>query len=129
MAKKKKKIGTKVTLFEREKINVNQILSSNLWYMGQISTIIKNIKEKTKKEHTNYSVTTKKKRPLRLLVQVSIWNGELGILDIDAQLNSFKTKWIQRLLNSTNALWKAPTLYWWNLIINSSHGLVLFRQT
>ena len=28
--KKKKKIGTKVTLFEREKINVNQILSSKL---------------------------------------------------------------------------------------------------
>ena len=58
---KKKKIGTKVTLFEREKINVKQILSSKLWYMGQISTIIKNIKEKTKKEHTNSSVTTKKK--------------------------------------------------------------------
>ena len=32
--------------------------------MGQISTIIKNIKEKTKKEHTNSSVTTKKKRDL-----------------------------------------------------------------
>ena len=127
--KKKKKIGTKVTLFEREKINVNQILSSKLWYMGPISTIIKNIKEKIKKEDTNSSVTTKKKRPLRLLVEVSIWKGELGILDIDAQLNSFKTKWIQRLFNSTNALWKAPTLYWWNLILNSSHGLVLFRQT
>ena len=60
--------------------------------MGQISTIIKNIKEKIKKEDTNSSVTTKKKRSLRLLVEVSIWKGELGILDIDAQLNSFKTK-------------------------------------
>lgn len=29
--------------------------------MGQISTIIKNIKEKIKKEDTNSSVTTKKK--------------------------------------------------------------------
>ena len=31
----------------------------------------------------------------------------LGILDIETQLNSLKIKWIQRLLNLTNALEKS----------------------
>ena len=35
----------------------------------------------------------------------------LGILDIDTQLNSIKTKWTQRLLNPTNVLWKDLMLY------------------
>ena len=47
-----------------------------------------------------------KMRPPKHLIQLSTWNGGLGILDIDTQLNSLKTKWIQRLLNPTNALWK-----------------------
>ena len=46
------------------------------------------------------------KRPPRYLAQLSIWRGALGILEIDTQLNSLKTQWIQRLLNPTNALWK-----------------------
>ena len=47
-----------------------------------------------------------KMRPPKHLIQLSTWNGGLGILDIDFQLNSLKAKWIQRLLNLTNALWK-----------------------
>ena len=41
-------------------------------------------------------------RLLRHLVQLSISKDGLGILDIDTQLNSLKTKWIQRLLILTN---------------------------
>ena len=41
-------------------------------------------------------------QPPRHLAQLSIWRSELGILDIDTQLNS---------LNSINALWKDPMLY------------------
>ena len=70
----------------------------------------------------------KKIRPLRYLVQLPIWKGEWGILDIDTQLNSLKIKWIQRLLHSTNVLWKDFMLHWLNLILNSNQGLALFRQ-
>ena len=40
----------------------------------------------------------------------SIWRCWLGILDIDTQLNSLELKWIQRLLNPTNTLWKGLML-------------------
>ena len=43
----------------------------------------------------------------RHLAQLSIWTIGLGILDIKTQLNSLKIKWIQRLLNLTNALEKS----------------------
>ena len=42
----------------------------------------------------------------------------LSILDIETQLNSLKIKWIQNLLNPTNALWKNLMLYQLNLILN-----------
>ena len=46
-------------------------------------------------------------RPPRQLIQLCIWKGGLGILDLDTQLNSIlQTKWIQRLLNPTNVFWK-----------------------
>ena len=45
------------------------------------------------------------------LIQLSTWKGGLGILDMGTQLNSLKIKWIQRLLNPTNALWKDLMLY------------------
>ena len=51
----------------------------------------------------------------------------LGILDIETQLNSLKIKWIQRLLNPTNALWKNLMLYQLNLILNYNQELALFR--
>lgn len=63
------------------------------------------------------------------LAQVSIWKVGLGILDIDIQLNSSKIKWIQSLLNPTNSLWKDITVYQLNLILYSTQGLALFRQT
>ena len=66
--------------------------------------------------------------PPRHLVQLPIWKGGLGILDIDTQLNFLKVKLIQRLLNSTSALWKNLILYRLNLNLNSNQGLALFRQ-
>ena len=51
----------------------------------------------------------------------------LGILEIDIQLNSLKTKWIQKLLNPTNALWKSLMLYQLNLVLNYNQELALFR--
>ena len=81
------------------------------------------------KKHIKLPLELQKMRPPRHLIQLSTWKGVLGILDIDGQLNSLKTKWIQRLLNPTHAFWKDLMLYWLNLILNSNQGLVLFRQT
>ena len=50
-------------------------------------------------------------RPPSDLSQLSTLKGGQGILDINTQLNSLKTKWIQRFLNPTNALWKDLMLY------------------
>ena len=61
------------------------------------------------------------------LVQLSIWSGGLDILDIDTNLISRKIKWIQRLLNPTNTLWKFLVLFRLNLILNSNQDLALFR--
>ena len=63
----------------------------------------------------------------RHLAQLSIWMIGLGILDIKTQLNSLKIKWIQRLLNLTNALWKNLMRYQLNLILNYNQGPALFR--
>ena len=38
--------------------------------------------------------------PPRHIAQVPIWEDDLGILDIHAQLNSLKIKWIQRLFGT-----------------------------
>ena len=62
-------------LWDEKKENkriVNQILLSKLWYIGQIYTIPKFIKEEIEKT----------------IAQLSIWKCGLGILDIDTQLNS-----------------------------------------
>ena len=58
---------------EKKRI-VNQILLSKLWYIGQIYTIPKFIKEEIEKT----------------IAQLSIWKCGLGILDIDTQLNSLE---------------------------------------
>ena len=79
--------------------------------MPQVYTILKFIKKKTEKRLYKFLWKYKKMRPPRNLVQLSILKGGLGILDIDIQLNSLKTKWIQRLLNPTNAFWKDLMLY------------------
>ena len=62
-----------------------------------------------------------------IVAQLSIWRGGLGILDKDTQLNSLKRKWIQRLLNPTNALWKNLMLYKLILILSYNQELALFR--
>ena len=80
------------------------------------------------KKHIKFPLELQKMRLPRHLVQLSTWKGGLGILDIDTQLNSLETKWIQRLVNPTHAFWKYLRLYWLNLILNSNQGLVLFRK-
>ena len=63
--------------WKKERI-VKQILLSKLWYIAQIYTIPKFMKEKNK--------TT--------IAQLSIWKRELGILDIGTQLNSLELQQI-----------------------------------
>ena len=58
----------------------------------------------------------------------SFLRGRLGISDIDIQLKSLKLKWIQWLINCTNALWKDLMLYRLNLILNSNQDLAFSRQ-
>ena len=64
----------------------------------------------------------------RHLVQLPIWRGGLGVLDIDTQLNTLRIKWICRLFSSHDALWKDLMLYRLNLNLKSNQGLALFRQ-
>ena len=77
---KKNNISNRVhpSLGWKKKRIVNQILLSRLWYIGQIYTIPKFIKEEIEKT----------------IAQLSIWKCGLGILDIDTQLNSLELKWI-----------------------------------
>ena len=67
-------ISNTATLFgmkkkKKKKRIVNQIFWSKLWYIGQIYTIPKFIKEEIEKT----------------IAQLSIWKCGLGILDIDTQ--------------------------------------------
>ena len=77
-----------------------------------------------------YDFLSKRKKiwPFRRLIQLSISTSGLRLLDIETQLNSLKIKWIQRLLNPNNALWKNLMLYLFNIILNYNQGLALFRQ-
>ena len=47
---------------------------------------------------------------------------------ISTQLNCIKTKWIQKLVNPTNALWGDLVLYLLKFILSSDQFLALFRQ-
>ena len=105
-------ISNRVQLYLGWKKDLNQILLSQHWHIGQIYTIPKFIKKEIEKS----------------IAQVSNWRCGLGILDIDNQLHSVELQWIQRLLNPTNALWKGFMLYSLNLKNNSNQGLCLFRQ-
>ena len=68
-------------------------------------------------------------RTPRHLPQLSIWRCGLGILDMDTQLNSLKTKWIYRLQIPPMLSGKISCmLYQLNLILNSNQGLALLRQ-
>ena len=102
-----------------KKVTVNQIFLSKLRYIGQIYTIniyiTKEIGEKI-----YFFLKRKKRRPPALWL-----NFPFGK---DTQLNSLRIKWIQSLLNPTNALWKDLMLYRLNLILNSNQCLALFRQ-
>ena len=39
-------------------------------------------------------------RPPRHIAQATIWEDDLAVLDIHAQLNSLKIKWIQKLFGT-----------------------------
>ena len=102
----------------------NQILVSNVihrpnLYYSKISI------RKLKKEYT-ISYGGGKIQPPRHWAQLSICRGRLGILLFS--LNYLKIKWIQSLLNPTNALRKDLMLYWLKLIPNSDHNLAIFQQ-
>ena len=102
-----------------KKIIVNQILLSELWYRGQMYAIPKYIQKK----YTISSGTEK-----NTTSQTPSLTRSLGISDKDKNLNCIKMKWIQRLLNPTNVLWKDLMLCRLKLILNSDQGLALFRQ-
>ena len=122
-------LWNRVTLSLRgRKLIIDQILLSKLWYICQTYIIPKYIKKEIEKRIYEFLWEGKKIHPHRHLLQLPIWKGGLGILNIDTQLNSLKVKWIQRLLHPTNALWKDLMLLWLNLILNSNYGLSLFRQ-
>ena len=99
----KKQIWKSAILLGREKIIVNQTILKWLY------------RKENCKGSIEFPLVFKKVRPPWHLVQISILKGGLGILDIDTQLNSLKTKWIQRLLNPTNAFSKDLMLYRLNL--------------
>ena len=65
-------------------------------------------------------------QPPRYLAQIVVWMIRLGILDIETQLNFLKIKWIQKLVNPTNALWRNLMLYQLNLVLNYNQELALF---
>ena len=68
----------------------------------------------------------RKIHPPRHLVQLPIWSGGLGVLDIDTQLNALRIKWIRRLFSYDDAVWKDLMLYRLNLNLKSNQGLALF---
>ena len=114
-------ITNKISIWNRvrlslrdKKIIVNQIFLSKQWYIGQVCTIPKCIKKEIERIY-NALYNGKKKRPPWHLAQLSIWRGGTGFLDIDTQLKSLNIKWIQRLLNPTNAVWRDLMLYLLNL--------------
>ena len=90
----------------------NSILDNSIWYKIN-QGIAKNpyLELRGKKIIVNQKI-----RLPRYLAQISIWMIRLGISE--TQLNALKIKWIQRLLNSTNAFWKNLMLYQLNLILN-----------
>ena len=60
---------------------------------------------------------------------LSISRCEQGVLVIGTKLNSVKIKWIQKLLNPTNAPWEISCrMYQLNLILNSNQRLSFFRE-
>ena len=71
----------KKSIFRREYDSLwdeKKKLLSKLWYISQIYSIPKFIKEEIEKA----------------IAQLSIWKSKLGVLDIDTQSNSLKLKWI-----------------------------------
>ena len=68
-------------------------------------------RELGKGKYVQFPLEQEKIQPLRPPTQLSIWRDRIGSLNIDTQLNYIKIKWIQRLLNPTNALWKDLMLY------------------
>ena len=118
--------ATLVEMKKKKRI-LNQIPLSKLWHIGQIYTITKFTKNILKKQ---YKITLEQKRNMIFQAPYSAFHLEVWAryLNIVTQLNSLKLKWIQRLLNSTNALWKSLILYELKLKLNSNEGLALFKQ-
>ena len=131
---KKSHIWKRVRPFLRgKKIIVNQILFSKLRYIGQVCTIQKHIKKAIEKRIYNFLWNRKNTTSQTPNSTFHVWwwgggGGREGAADIDTQLNNTNMKWIPRLLNPTNALWKDPVLYWLKLVLNSDQGLAFFKR-
>ena len=63
----------------RKKLIVNQILSSNLWYIA-VTNIIPNHLIKERKKNIRFPKNDKKIKASKHLVHPYIWMGRLGIL-------------------------------------------------
>ena len=73
----------------RKNIFVNQIFCQNF---NQIDIISKYIKKEIEKRTSDFLWSDKKIKVPGYLVQLSIWRGRLGILDMDTDLNPLKYK-------------------------------------
>ena len=113
-------------LFWEEKPNIKPNPFIKTMVLSQIYATLKYIKKL--KKNIQFPQEPPKNETYHVIVQLSILKDGVNTLDIDAQLNYLKTKWIPRLWNPTHAFWKDLIQYWLNLIINSNEGLVLFRQ-
>ena len=84
--------GTKCSSLWEEKITINQIISSKLWYIGQAYTIPKRIWKKMKKAISTWP--TKYNTSQKPSLAPHIWKGGLGILDSYSAEFSNKDYWI-----------------------------------
>ena len=113
-----------------KEITINHILLYKLSVVHRSNIYYSKIYQKGNWENIQLPLEPKKtpQQPHKDLAQLSIWRGRLDILEIGTHWKSLKIKWIQRLLNPTNALRRDLVLYRLNLILNSSQSLALFRQ-
>ena len=123
--KQKNHVWNRVRLSLRGKNVIrNQILVSKLWYISQNYTIPKYQKGDWKK-YIKLPLKQEKIQPPGHWDQ--LWARYFTVLDRHT-IKLIKIKWIQRLLNPTNAPWKDLMWHWLKLIRKSDQDLALFWQ-
>lgn len=100
---------------------------SKLWLVRKIYTITEYIWKTIEKRMYNFLLSKNNttfqapNAPSHLEVWVLYFRHRYSI-------KFLKIKWIQHLLNSTNALRRDLMLYWLDLVLISNHGFALFRH-